>query len=211
MYMVPLSIAIATSARVSFWLGAGDPNAGPRRASAPASAGPGHGRWCSPASCCWRAHGIAAHLRGRPRGGGARRRPAGVAGASTTWRDAMQALCVFVLRCYRVAVAPLVAYCVLLWGVGLGGGYLLAYRGIGAVAARSRARPPSGCASSFALALLAAHPAADSVAGRAAAIGRRRRPAARTRAGRAGRWRRSSPRPACSRSAARRHGAAPRA
>ena len=33
--------------------------------------------------------------------------------------DATQVLCVFVLRCYRVAVAPLVAYCVLLWGVGL--------------------------------------------------------------------------------------------
>ena len=45
--------------------------------------------------------------------------------------DATQALCVFVLRCYRVAVAPLVAYCVLLWGAGLAGGYLLAYRGIG--------------------------------------------------------------------------------
>ena len=45
--------------------------------------------------------------------------------------DSAQALFVFVLRCYRVAVAPLVAYCVLLWGVGLSGGYLLAYRGIG--------------------------------------------------------------------------------
>ena len=49
----------------------------------------------------------------------------------------LQALCVFVLRCYRVAVAPLVAYCVLLWGVGLGGGYLLAYRGIGPWAAHA--------------------------------------------------------------------------
>ena len=45
--------------------------------------------------------------------------------------DATQTLCVFVLRCYRVTVAPLVLYCALLWGVGLGGSYLLAYRGIG--------------------------------------------------------------------------------
>lgn len=45
--------------------------------------------------------------------------------------DATQALCVFLLRCYRVAVAPLVAYCVLLWGAGLAGGYRLAYHGIG--------------------------------------------------------------------------------
>ena len=37
----------------------------------------------------------------------------------------------FVLRCYRVAVAPLVVYCVLLWGVGLAGGYALAYEDLG--------------------------------------------------------------------------------
>jgi MATE family multidrug resistance protein len=46
--------------------------------------------------------------------------------------DAIQAVCVFILRCYRVTVAPLLVYCVLLWGVGLGGGYLLAYEGLGA-------------------------------------------------------------------------------
>jgi MATE family multidrug resistance protein len=45
--------------------------------------------------------------------------------------DAVQTLCVFVLRCYRVTVMPLILYCTLLWGVGLGGSYLLAYRGIG--------------------------------------------------------------------------------
>ncbi len=45
--------------------------------------------------------------------------------------DALQTLCVFVLRCYRVTVAPLAIYCTLLWGVGLGGSYLLAYRGLG--------------------------------------------------------------------------------
>jgi MATE family multidrug resistance protein len=45
--------------------------------------------------------------------------------------DATQALCVFLLRSYRVATRPLVIYCVLLWGVGLGGGWLLAYRGLG--------------------------------------------------------------------------------
>jgi MATE family multidrug resistance protein len=49
--------------------------------------------------------------------------------------DALQTLCVFVLRCYRVTVMPLVLYCTLLWGVGLGGSYILAYRGIGPVPA----------------------------------------------------------------------------
>ena len=60
--------------------------------------------------------------------------------------DAAQALCVFVLRCYRVAIAPLVAYCLLLWGVGLAGGYALAYRTWGPGMRRTRPRPsgPAG-------------------------------------------------------------------
>jgi MATE family multidrug resistance protein len=51
--------------------------------------------------------------------------------AAYHFADALQTLCVFVLRCYRVTLAPLVIYCTLLWGVGLGGSYLLAYRGLG--------------------------------------------------------------------------------
>ena len=47
--------------------------------------------------------------------------------------DAMQALCVFILRSYGVAFETLVVYCLLLWGVGLGGGYLLAYRGVAGI------------------------------------------------------------------------------
>jgi MATE family multidrug resistance protein len=41
--------------------------------------------------------------------------------------DAFQTLSVFVLRCYGITVAPLAVYCLLLWGAGLGGGYVLAY------------------------------------------------------------------------------------
>lgn len=43
--------------------------------------------------------------------------------------DAVQTLCIFVLRSYRITLAPLVVYGVLLWGVGLYGGYVLAYQG----------------------------------------------------------------------------------
>jgi Na+-driven multidrug efflux pump len=32
--------------------------------------------------------------------------------------DALQTLCVFVLRCYRVTLAPLLIYCTMLWGHG---------------------------------------------------------------------------------------------
>jgi MATE family multidrug resistance protein len=46
----------------------------------------------------------------------------------------VQAVCVFILRSYGVATASLVIYGLLLWGVGLGGGYVLAYEGILGVA-----------------------------------------------------------------------------
>ena len=51
--------------------------------------------------------------------------------------DAVQAMCTFVLRCYRVTIAPLLTYCALLWGIGLGGGAVLAYRGWGSIAPRN--------------------------------------------------------------------------
>ncbi|MEO8060209.1 MAG: MATE family efflux transporter [Burkholderiales bacterium] len=41
--------------------------------------------------------------------------------------DAAQTVAAFVLRAYRVATAPLVIYAVAIWGVGLGGGYALAF------------------------------------------------------------------------------------
>lgn len=125
LYMVPLSIGIATSARVSYWLGAGQPH----RARAAIRAG------------LLIAVGAAALLVGSAwwfrmsLAGVYATNPAVVALAASMlgWvtlyhaADAVQAVCVFVLRCYRVTLLPLVVYCVLLWGCGLAGGYLLAY------------------------------------------------------------------------------------
>jgi MATE family multidrug resistance protein len=128
-YMLPLSFSLAPSARVSFWLGAGEA-ALARRACrrgfeltlvlALIYAG-------TMAALRWQLAGIYTDD------------PEVIAlGASlllTTagyhLADSTQTLCVFVLRCYRVTVAPLLLYCTLLWGVGLGGSYLLAYRGLG--------------------------------------------------------------------------------
>jgi multidrug resistance protein, MATE family len=129
LYMVPLSIAIATSARVSYWLGAGDP------ARARRAIGTGFRLGFALAvglavSVAIGRQGIAAVYSNSPE-------VVAVAAGLLAWLavyhigDAAQALCVFVLRCYRVAVAPLVAYCVLLWGVGLAGGYSLAYEHVG--------------------------------------------------------------------------------
>ena len=47
--------------------------------------------------------------------------------------DAVQAITAFVLRAYRIATVPVLIYVAALWGVGLGGGYLLAFNVGGAV------------------------------------------------------------------------------
>ncbi len=152
MYMVPLSLAIATSARVSYWLGAGDP----KRARAAIRTGFRMGL----SMALLLAGGILLARNGLAAIYSSDRDVALLAAGLLVWLgiyhlgDATQALCVFVLRCYRVAVAPLVAYCVLLWGVGVLGGYHLAYRGLGPWPAQ---QTPAAfwLASSFALALLA--------------------------------------------------------
>jgi MATE family multidrug resistance protein len=41
--------------------------------------------------------------------------------------DAAQTIAAFVLRAYRIAVVPVVVYVVAIWGIGLGGGYVMAF------------------------------------------------------------------------------------
>lgn len=41
--------------------------------------------------------------------------------------DALQVFCVFALRSYRITLLPLLTYAVTLWGVGLAGGYAVSY------------------------------------------------------------------------------------
>ena len=125
-YMVPLSLAIATSARVSFWRGAGN------EAMARAATFMGF-RLAALASIALAAIIFVANdwLAGLYT---ADAQVVALTAGLLAWvalyhlADAVQTLCVFVLRSYRVTVAPLLVYCVLLWGVGLGGGYALAYR-----------------------------------------------------------------------------------
>jgi MATE family multidrug resistance protein len=153
LYMMPLSLGLATSARVSYWRGAGDE----RRARLALRLGLklAVGLSLCSAGAVFAGHELLARLY-------AGNNPAVVALAASLllWvsayhlADAMQALCAFVLRSYGVAVAPMVGYGVLLWGVGLGGGYLLAYRGLGPLAPLQQ---PSAfwMAGAFALALTA--------------------------------------------------------
>jgi len=55
--------------------------------------------------------------------------------------DAVQAITAFVLRAYRIATVPVLIYVAALWGVGLGGGYLLAFNVGGAVPAALQGAP----------------------------------------------------------------------
>ena len=127
LYMLPLSLSIACSARISHWLGAGQP---------------AHAR-----------HSLRTGLSLVLLGGAAmavvvwlaRSAIAGFYTPSLTvfpvatdllgWLglyhlvDGLQVFLVFALRSYRVTVRPLLTYSVLLWGVGLAGGYALAYHG----------------------------------------------------------------------------------
>lgn len=128
LYMAPLSLAIATSARVSFWLGAQDP--------LKAHMVMKQGFLLDWSMACmmsviifflnpWIAPLFTTH-------------PEVVSAASGVliWLslyhlgDATQVMCFFMLRCYKITVMPLLLYCIFLWGVGLMGGYQLAYHGV---------------------------------------------------------------------------------
>lgn len=150
LYMMPLSLGIAVSARVSWWLGAG------QDAKARLALRLGLKLTLGLAL----ASAVLLVLAREPVArfyAGSNAPVAAIASALLVWvaayhvADALQAVCVFVLRSYGVAVATLVVYCVMLWGLGLGGGYLLAYRGI---AGLGPLRDPAAFWSAGALALL---------------------------------------------------------
>ena len=129
--MVPLALGIASSARTGYWIGAGQaPKA--RRAA-------GLGIVLAIGAALI---GAALLFMGREVVAQAFSNDAQVVQAASVWlawvalyhlADAVQAVCAFVLRCYRITLRPLLIYTALLWGVGLYGGYLWAYQGGGSV------------------------------------------------------------------------------
>lgn len=125
LYMVPLSVAIATSARVSYWLGAGDTAQARQVVWMGFRLSALIGLTLSALLLIAKEHLGAIYSTNA--------NVVAMTGGVLLWvaafhvADAVQTVCVFVLRCYRVTVAPLAVYCALLWGAGLGGGYWLAY------------------------------------------------------------------------------------
>ena len=125
LYMMPLSLAIAASARVSFWMGAGDPT----RAKALVFLSLRVAALVSIAfsAIVFASSDFLARWYSST--------PAVVLQASSLlmWvalyhvADSLQAVSAFLLRCYRITLVPLAIYGVLLWGFGLWGGYQLTY------------------------------------------------------------------------------------
>ena len=129
LYMVPLSLGIATSARAGYWVGAGQHLRARQAVRTGLAIAAGMAVLC--------ASGLALS---RDAIAQAYAKDATVAAAAAVWlglvgwyhlADALQAVCVFALRCWRVTLSPLLIYTALLWGLGLYGGYLLAYQGLG--------------------------------------------------------------------------------
>jgi len=128
LYMIPLSMAIASSARVSFWLGAGQALQAQGVAVLALK--------LTGAYAVLLAFGIILAQSLVPGWYSDTPQVRSAASLLLAWvaiyhvADAAQVLCAFLLRCYRITLAPLVLYSVGLWGLGLYGGYQLTYEGI---------------------------------------------------------------------------------
>ena len=128
LYMMPLSIAIASSARVSFWLGAGQAQQAQGVVVLALK--------LTGAYAIFLALGIFLARSLIPGWYSDTPEVKGAASALLAWvafyhlADAAQAVSAFLLRCYRITFMPLVLYSVGLWGLGLFGGYQLTYEGL---------------------------------------------------------------------------------
>ena len=141
LYMIPLSLSIASSSRVSYWMGAGQIH----RARQALRTGLGLVLLLSlslAALIGWQ-HEAIAHFYTQSS------EVATLAATLLLWlmlyhvADAVQVFCVFTLRCYSITVLPLITYTVLLWGLGLVGGYVVAYGAAWDISALSWLTPQS--------------------------------------------------------------------
>ena len=153
MYMLPLAIANASGTLVAQRIGAGDA-AGAQRLG-------WHG--IAIGATAGATFGLAAYLGRDAITRAYTDNPVILAAAVPllTWvalfhfADATQAVTAFVLRAYRIVTLPLVVNTVALWGVGIGGGYLLAFDRSGRVPAELLAAPGFWAAATLALVVAA--------------------------------------------------------
>lgn len=152
-YMVPLSLGIAISARVSWWRGTGN--------EAQAQKLAWMGLKIAAASGLILSGTLLLAREALPQIYTADPGVVALTSALLLWvalyhaSDSIQCVCIFLLRCWRVTVAPLIVYCSLLWGGGLAGGYWLAYKNEATSALWSTNPTPFWIGSGVSLALVA--------------------------------------------------------
>jgi MATE family multidrug resistance protein len=151
LYMIPLALGIACSARVGFWIGANDAGQAEKAAhtglkltlilallfsTALALSKETMAGWFSTDAAVTLAATV-------------------VLGWVAIYHlvDALQAVCAFILRCYRMTLLPLIIYSIMLWGAGLWGAFVWAYEGIGPLTARPEVST-FWAAASFALSIV---------------------------------------------------------
>ncbi len=133
LFMMPLSLSIASSARVSYWMGAGHAAQAGALARAAVKLTVGVALTAStlmallavPIANMYSSSAEVAKL------------GAGLLLFVAVYHvaDAWQTIGCFLLRSWRITLMPLVVYGFTLWGLGLGGGFVLAYQGLGSIAA----------------------------------------------------------------------------
>ncbi len=129
LYMVPLAISIAASSRVSYWLGAGAPATARRVIWLGFACVFGAAVVLS--TLLFLARAVIAPIYSSQPDILALTTPLLTWVAAYHLFDALQTICLFSLRCFKLAFLPFLIYAIFLWGGGLGGGYLLAYQGLG--------------------------------------------------------------------------------
>jgi multidrug resistance protein, MATE family len=133
LFMLPLSLSIASCARVSYWMGVGDAAQSQRLTRAAIGLTVGVALVASVLMALL-AIPIARSYSSSPE---VARLGAGLLVVVALYHvaDAWQTIGCFLLRCWRITVMPMLVYSVALWGLGLGGGFVLAYRGFAGIAA----------------------------------------------------------------------------
>lgn len=127
-YMVPLSFSIAISARVSYWKGAGNLVAMKQTVAMGFQFVMGLAALL--ATVLWGFHVEIAHLYAKDEAVALMASELLLLIGAYHLVDALQTLCFFILRSFKITVAPMLVYSSMLWGLGLPGGYLLAYKGL---------------------------------------------------------------------------------
>lgn len=138
LYMIPLSFSIAVSARISYWRGA--EQWVQMRSALTIGFQLILGLACGMGLTLWLLNQVIADLYAKDAGVAVMAADLLILIGLYHLFDALQTYCFFVLRSFKVTIAPALVYSLVLWGVGLMGGFQLAFNGLGPFEAQQSAQ-----------------------------------------------------------------------